>query len=161
MYISTRQENSLCTSSRSVTPLNHDSPIDTLDSSSVYFKMSPNNIHDVEAADHSKGSSKFQNHFLPSSYRNALVVVVGEFCGTFMFLLLAFIGAQTAINNNDRGGDPDAPLLPMSLLYIAAAFGTALTVNIWIFYRVTGGMFNPAVSANPHLHVLCYERMLT
>ncbi|PNY25356.1 Aquaporin-1 [Tolypocladium capitatum] len=86
-----------------------------------------------------------RDHPLPSSARNALTVVVGEFCGTFMFLLLAFTGAQTALDTNSPG-DPSAPLLPFSLLYIAASFGTALAVNVWIFFRVTGGMFNPAVT---------------
>ena len=84
-------------------------------------------------------------HPLPSSTRNALTVVVGEFCGTFMFLMLSFIGAQTALNTNEPG-DGQAPLRGYSILLIAAAFGTAVTVNIWIFFRVTGGMFNPAVS---------------
>lgn len=75
------------------------------------------------------------------------MVVIGEFCGTFMFLLLSLIGAQTAINNNNPSNpDSDAPLLPMTLLYIACSFGAALAVNVWIFFRVTGGMFNPAVS---------------
>lgn len=86
-----------------------------------------------------------RSHTVPDSIRNILTVLLGEFCGTFMFLLLSFIGAQTAIATNDPN-DPNAPLLPFSLLYIAASFGTALAVNVWIFYRVTGGMFNPAVS---------------
>ncbi|UKZ81703.1 hypothetical protein TrVFT333_009475 [Trichoderma virens FT-333] len=77
--------------------------------------------------------------------RNEIVVVFGEFCGTFMFLLMSFIGAQAAIENNDPG-NPNAPLFPFSLLYIAASFGSALAVNVWVFYRVTGGMFNPAVT---------------
>jgi aquaporin related protein len=92
--------------------------------------------------------------------RNALVIVLGEFAGTFMFLLLSFIGAQTALVTNSPS-DPTAPLLPFSLMYIAASFGTALAVNVWIFYRVSGGMFNPAVSlglvlvgAVPPLHAL-------
>lgn len=88
--------------------------------------------------------------------RNALVIILGEFAGTFMFLLLSFIGAQTALVTNSYS-DPNAPLLPFSLMYIAASFGTALAVNVWIFYRVSGGMFNPAVSNtrtrfNSHAH---------
>lgn len=85
-----------------------------------------------------------RSHVIREPARNLLVVVFGEFCGTFMFLLLSFIGAQTAIDTNSPG-NPDSPLLPFSLMYIAASFGTALAVNVWIFYRVTGGMFNPAV----------------
>ncbi|KAL6901093.1 aquaporin-like protein [Trichoderma evansii] len=77
--------------------------------------------------------------------RNELVVIFGEFCGTFMFLLMSYIGTQAAIDNNSPG-NPNAPLFPFSLMYIAASFGTALAVNVWVFYRVTGGMFNPAVT---------------
>jgi aquaporin related protein len=33
-----------------------------------------------------------------------------------------------------------------NLLYIALSFGFSLTVNAWIFFRVSGGLFNPAVS---------------
>lgn len=85
------------------------------------------------------------SHSMAPSLRNAATVVLGEFCGTFMFLLLSFIGTQTAINTNDPE-NPDRPLLPFSLMYISASFGCALAVNVWIFYRVTGGMFNPAVT---------------
>jgi aquaporin related protein len=86
-----------------------------------------------------------RRHGVPDTMRNALTVVVGEFCGTFMFLLLSFVGAQTAILTNDPA-NPDAPLRAFSLMYISASFGCALAVNVWIFYRVTGGMFNPAVT---------------
>ncbi|KAG5998519.1 hypothetical protein E4U43_002404 [Claviceps pusilla] len=84
-------------------------------------------------------------HMLQDTLRNSLVVIFGEFCGTFMFLFLAFVGAETAIANNNPG-DPGAVLAPYSILFIACSFGAALTVNVWIFYRVTGGMFNPAVT---------------
>ncbi|KAL7933398.1 aquaporin-like protein [Trichoderma chlorosporum] len=80
-------------------------------------------------------------HKLSGSLKTGLVVGLGEFCGTFMFLLLSFMGAQTALDNGG-GGKPDAS----TLLYIASSFGTALAVNVWVFYRVTGGMFNPAVT---------------
>jgi aquaporin rerated protein, other eukaryote len=32
------------------------------------------------------------------------------------------------------------------LLYISACFGISLTATVWIFFRVSGGMFNPAVT---------------
>lgn len=88
-----------------------------------------------------------RHHRLADPIRNELVVVFGEFCGTFMFLLMSFIGAQTAINTNSSV--PDTPLRPFSLLYIASAFGASLAINVWVFYRVTGGMFNPAVCSTP------------
>lgn len=86
-------------------------------------------------------------HVLSSPVRNLFVILFGEFCGTFMFLMLSFVGAQTAILTNNPLDD-DAPLQPFSLMYIAASFGTALAVNVWIFYRISGGMFNPAVRSN-------------
>ncbi|KAH7156475.1 aquaporin-like protein [Dactylonectria macrodidyma] len=84
-------------------------------------------------------------HPISTPTRNLLVILFGEFCGTFMFLLLSFIGTQTAILTNSPS-DPTGPLLPFSLMYIACSFGTALAVNVWVFYRVSGGMFNPAVT---------------
>lgn len=91
-----------------------------------------------------------RDRILASPARNGLVAVLGEFLGTFMFLLFGFISAQTTVLNTralDLDTSPEvATLAPLRLLYIAIAFGTALAVNVWIFYRVTGGMFNPAVS---------------
>jgi aquaporin related protein len=32
------------------------------------------------------------------------------------------------------------------LLYISLIFGFSLMVTVWVFFRVSGGLFNPAVS---------------
>jgi aquaporin related protein len=32
------------------------------------------------------------------------------------------------------------------LLYISLIFGFSLMVCVWVFFRVSGGLFNPAVS---------------
>lgn len=34
----------------------------------------------------------------------------------------------------------------MRLLFIALAFGFSLAVNAWTFFRISGGLFNPAVT---------------
>merc|ERR1712000_806359 len=81
----------------------------------------------------------------PSWTRHIIVTIFGEFCGTFLFLFLSFAGAQTALDTNDPL-DPEAPLLPYSLMYISASFGVSLALTVWVFFRVTGGMFNPAVT---------------
>lgn len=41
-----------------------------------------------------------------------------------------------------------SPSLPKLIfrLYISLCFGFSLAVNAWIFFRVSGGLFNPAVS---------------
>ncbi|KAH6608105.1 aquaporin [Trichoderma cornu-damae] len=82
-------------------------------------------------------------HRFAEPYKTGLVICLGEFCGTFMFLLLSFMGAQAALDNNPASS---GRLDPSTLLYIASSFGTALAVNVWVFYRVSGGMFNPAVT---------------
>ncbi|RFN42907.1 hypothetical protein FIE12Z_12689 [Fusarium flagelliforme] len=101
--------------------------------------------HSMFSSHHGEPTPGEQSHCLPSSTRNPCIMLIGEFCGTFMFLLLSFFGTQTAIATNNPL-DPSAPLQPFSLMYIAASFGAALAINVWIFYRVTGGMFNPAVT---------------
>jgi len=48
------------------------------------------------------------------------------------------------------GGDPSTSgEFLVFLLFAATSFGVSLAVNAWIFYRVTGGLFNPAVSIRP------------
>ena len=34
----------------------------------------------------------------------------------------------------------------LNILFIALGFACSLAINVWLFYRVSGGMFNPAVS---------------
>ena len=67
-----------------------------------------------------------------------------------MFLFFAFSATQVAnaadadlqTQNGSLSQAPNAPVL----LYISLAFGFSLTVNAWVFFRISGGMFNPAVS---------------
>ncbi|KAI4151239.1 MAG: hypothetical protein LQ341_000946 [Variospora aurantia] len=65
----------------------------------------------------------------------------GEFVGTVMFLYFAF--GATQIANNVL--PPSEPSLDR-LLFIALAFGFSLATTAWVFYRVSGGLFNPAVT---------------
>jgi aquaporin related protein len=72
-----------------------------------------------------------------------LIACIAEFCGTFMFLFTAFAATQADLNLlANRHEEPDSA----SLLFISAAFGTALAANVWAVYRISGGMLNPAVS---------------
>ncbi|KAK1751396.1 aquaporin-like protein [Echria macrotheca] len=77
---------------------------------------------------------------MKSTHRPTLVAALAEFVGTFLFLFFAFSG--TALANSYSATTP--PLV--TLIFIALAFGTSLTANVWAFYRVSGGMFNPAVT---------------
>ncbi|KAI0491034.1 aquaporin-like protein [Xylaria cf. heliscus] len=83
---------------------------------------------------------------VPITIKNHLVAAVGEFVGTFMFLLFAF-GGTNAVNTAPNQGQPeDLSANPARLLFISLCFGISLVVNAWVFYRITGGLFNPAVT---------------
>ncbi|KAF2747608.1 aquaporin, partial [Sporormia fimetaria CBS 119925] len=82
--------------------------------------------------------------WLPNRVRHLIVSVIGEFIGTFLFLFFAFAGTQVA-NMHARTSPSPLPGVGV-LLYIALAFGFSLAVNVWIFFRISGGLFNPAVS---------------
>jgi aquaporin related protein len=79
---------------------------------------------------------------LADTTRNNVVAVIGEFVGTFLFLFWSFVGTQIANTPKPRDG---APPNTSALLFASLAFGFSLTVNVWAFYRVTGGLFNPSV----------------
>lgn len=64
-----------------------------------------------------------------------------------MFLFMAFagtlvanLGASESVANtttNDTVG-----FSPLVLMYVAVSFGFSLMVNVWIFFRVSGGLFS-------------------
>ena len=77
--------------------------------------------------------------FLSNKIRNHFIAMMGEFAGTFLFLFFAFAGTQTV---NNLASTTTAS----TLLYIALSFGFSLAVNAWVFFRISGGLFNPAVT---------------
>ena len=76
--------------------------------------------------------------------RGHFVAMCGEFVGTVSFLWFALSATQVA-NTITPPGVSDSG----QLFYIAVAFGFSLAVNAWVFYRVSGGHFNPAVCLIP------------
>ncbi|KFY12071.1 hypothetical protein V492_04109 [Pseudogymnoascus sp. VKM F-4246] len=80
---------------------------------------------------------------LADNTRNNTVAVIGEFVGTFLFLFWSFVGAQIANTPKPAEG---APPNTSNLLFVSLCFGFSLTVNVWAFYRITGGLFNPSVT---------------
>ncbi len=78
---------------------------------------------------------------LNDTARNHFVACCGEFIGTFFFLFFALSGTQVA--NTTKHVDELT-----QLLYISLVFGFSLAVNAWVWFRVSGGLFNPAVSSN-------------
>lgn len=89
--------------------------------------------------------------WMNSNAKNHFVAFIGEFVGTTMFLFFAFAGTQVA-NIGSGAGDSNTTtgaatgFSPTVLLYISVVFGFSLMVNVWIFFRISGGLFNPAVT---------------
>jgi len=71
----------------------------------------------------------------------------GEYVGTVLFLFFALSGTQVANTIPSTGGKTveEAGANPQQLQYIALCFGFSLAVNAWVFFRISGGLFNPAV----------------
>ncbi|KAK0353714.1 Aquaporin-1 [Friedmanniomyces endolithicus] len=84
---------------------------------------------------------------LNDTARNHFVACCGEFIGTFFFLLSALSGTQVA----NTAPNPDNANELNRLTYIALAFGLSLAVNAWVWFRVSGGLFNPAVTLGLYL----------
>ncbi|KAI9642729.1 hypothetical protein NHQ30_008460 [Ciborinia camelliae] len=103
--------------------------------------------------------------WMNSNFKNHVVATIGEFVGTTMFLFFAFAGTQVAnidshTTNTTTGGATGFNVAVQ--LYIAIIFGFSLMVNVWIFFRISGGLFNPAVTlgmvlvgALPIVRALC------
>lgn len=89
--------------------------------------------------------------WMNSDVKNHFVAALGEWVGTTMFLFFAFAGTQVA---NAKSSTPSEATTtnattgfdPSVMLYISLCFGFSLMVNVWVFFRISGGLFNPAVS---------------
>jgi len=94
-----------------------------------------------------------------STMQSHIVAAVAEFVGTFMFLFLAFAGHLMAVSREPTPGTADN----QTVLIIGLAYAISLLVNVWAFYRISGGLFNPAVSdwssfVLPHISSSCLTR---
>ena len=86
--------------------------------------------------------------YLPRGFRAHFVAMCGEFAGTFLFLFFALSGTQVANTQVKPPKDSNISQAanPAQLLYISLCFGFSLAVNAWVFFRISGGLFNPAVT---------------
>jgi aquaporin related protein len=67
-----------------------------------------------------------------------------EFIGTAFFLFFGLGGIQ-ASTAEDTSSQPPASAIE-HVLYISTCMGFSLLVSAWLFFRVTGGLFNPNIS---------------
>ena len=104
-----------------------------------------------------QGASNLEEAHKRLILKNEMIAAVGEFCGTFLFLFLSLgiatiagqqnLTANSAAQVQDTGGASAGGSLDASqLLYSSLGFGFSLAVNAWLFFRISGGLFNPAVT---------------
>ena len=77
-----------------------------------------------------------------------LVAAGGEFVGTFLFLYFGYAGNLMAVSR----APTDAPIGGISsetVIFISLAYSFSLLITVWAFYRISGGLFNPAVRLYP------------
>ncbi|KAI4727915.1 aquaporin-like protein [Aureobasidium sp. EXF-10728] len=85
------------------------------------------------AGDKKKGHA-IKNHF---------VAATGEFVGTFFFLYFAFACQLMAFYQaSDKA--PNGSNSASTVVHIALGYGMSLLVAVWILFRISGGLFNPA-----------------
>ena len=66
-----------------------------------------------------------------------------------MFLLMGFLGHSMAVSQSTQSvqGDSNATATAsQQVVFISLAYGFSLLVTAWTLYRVSGGLFNPAVT---------------
>lgn len=91
-------------------------------------------------ADTKKGKFNI-NWGLQGSLKNLLVVVSGEFIGTFIFLWIAYMIASVC-NSSEFQDTSQAARIYM----IATGFGFGVMIGITLTAKVSGGNLNPAVT---------------
>lgn len=100
-----------------------------------------------------------EKHPQLSTLQKHLVAASGEFCGTFMFLYFSFacqimLHTQRSETSLENGGFSATMNIHTALVY-----GFSLLVNVWAFFRISGGLFNPAVSLAPSYRLNGTDRM--
>jgi len=101
--------------------------------------------------------------------KNEIIAATAEFCGTFLFLFFSFgiatqAGQQRLSNSSSQQtqSNTTGSLDTGALLYSSLGFGFSLAVNAWVFFRISGGLFNPAVTLGLYLcGALTWYRSIT
>lgn len=125
-------------------PASHTTDINPGSPPGLHFSPAPLVIAPVMAKSNLSLAGLFDN------WRSDVKAAVLEFIGTVFFLSLAFGGIQAA--EAEMLGSPSPPSILLHDLYISFAIGFSLLVAVWIFYRASGGVFNPNISLALLLH---------
>jgi hypothetical protein len=77
--------------------------------------------------------------------RDHFVAASGEFVGTFMFLFFGFAIHLMAGTRAVTASDAETGANSQTVVFISMGYGFSLLVSAWVWYRISGGLFNPAV----------------
>lgn len=115
-----------------------------IDTASVYYRETTMEPREIGPAPPTVAFFSRMN----ATVRGHVISSLAEFTGTFMFLTFSFMAAQIGNEKTDtlKPALQQAGLSLLQITYIASVFAVSLGVNVWVFYRVSGGQFNPAVS---------------
>ncbi|QIX00200.1 hypothetical protein AMS68_005717 [Peltaster fructicola] len=91
---------------------------------------------------------------IPHSLYAHGVAWLTEYIGTVFFLFLALSGQQAAFSA--AGSVTSSGANAAALLYASLAYAFAFAVASWIFFRVTSGLFNPAIALG-----MCFIQSIT
>ena len=108
----------------------------TLERSKLPTHWFDRTVGDIVKPKHVEASSNFRRHF---------VAAAGEFVGTFLFLFFAFLAHAMVLQQAPDHG-PDGTKSSTTIVYIALSYSMSLLISAWTLYRVSGGLFNPAVT---------------
>lgn len=74
------------------------------------------------------------------------IAILAEFLGTTFFMFLAFFSLQSSgrPNNTSLASTPESDAAGQ--LVVALAWGTSYALSLAIFYRFSGGLFNPVLT---------------
>ncbi|KAK7935652.1 aquaporin-like protein [Apiospora marii] len=77
-----------------------------------------------------------------------IVAATGEFVGTFLFLFMGYAGHLMILDQAAQGRSSVAStsLGFLEIMAVGFTYGFSLLVSAWAFYRISGGLFNPAVT---------------
>lgn len=124
----------------------------------LYQKIRPSNIKpELKCTPIGKIQSRNGGLYLIDQFRDRvpigvqhnIVASLSEFVGTFFYMLTA-LGCTAVVSapssEADQKGGGNLAANPAKLQFIALAWGMSIAVNAWVFFRISGGLFNPAVT---------------
>ncbi|KAK6834536.1 hypothetical protein PG987_009230, partial [Apiospora arundinis] len=103
---------------------------------------------DEQSGDHRRHQHHQHDHSHTTTFQQHVVAATGEFVGTFMFLFMGYSGHLMILDqvSTDRNSVANSSLGFLQTMAVGFTYGFSLLVSVWAFYRISGGLFNPAVT---------------